>query len=144
MSKPKNSGTGIGHVMQLIQWLPHPSPPSLHTRQLRLTEQMLSGILAIDPGIFADSILQMLPAAVNAGALIGKAITSFIRILMTPPFDTKRHDAAMENSTSPHPVPAGISAICWRQQAANSVVFNLAAQPKFAANSQPLFEGTRS
>jgi uncharacterized protein YbjT (DUF2867 family) len=65
---------GVQHVVQLSQWLPHPSHPSLHTRQLWLTEQLLAMIpgatfTLINPGIFADPILQMLPSAVNLGVL---------------------------------------------------------------------------
>ena len=65
---------GVGHVVQLSQWLPHPSHPSLHTRQLWLTEQLLAMIpgasfTLINPGIFADPIMQMLPSAVNMGVL---------------------------------------------------------------------------
>ena len=66
--------SGVEHVVQLSQWLPHPSHPSLHTRQLWLTEQLLSTIpgvtfTLINPGIFADPILQMLPSAVNMGVI---------------------------------------------------------------------------
>ena len=65
---------GIEHVAQLSQWLPHPSHPSLHTRQLWLAEQLLANIpgvtfTLINPGIFADPILQMLPSAVNMGVI---------------------------------------------------------------------------
>ena len=65
---------GVQHVVQLSQWLSHPSHPSLHTRQLWLTEQILAMIpgvtfTLINPGIFADPILQMLPSAVNMGVL---------------------------------------------------------------------------
>ena len=65
---------GIEHVAQLSQWLPHPSHPSLHTRQLWLVEQLLANIpgvtfTLVNPGIFADPILQMLPSAVNMGVI---------------------------------------------------------------------------
>jgi NAD(P)H dehydrogenase (quinone) len=277
---------GLEHVVQLSQWLPHPSHPSLHTRQLWLTEQLLSMIpgatfTLINPGIFADPILQMLPSAVNMGvlpnlfsglrtpspsnedmgrcvaaalmypekyagqryrptspqaldmngmaAIIGKvigrtvkvqnlpatmflkaarvagagdfeitnvqyyiqesdlhvfdthgpttdvleltgrepesfetiarryaampfaqaslanklkAITEFARILITPPLNTKRHDAAMEYPVPPNPTLAGNSTI-WRQQHhTNSGAFTFAPQPNPVGHS--LLEGARS
>ena len=279
---------GVEHVTQLSQWLPHPSHPSLHTRQLWLTEQVLAMIphatfTLINPGIFADPILQMLPSAVNMGVLpnlfgglrtpspsnedigrcvaaalmypekhagkryrptspealnmpemaeiigrvIGrkvevrnlpanmflkagrvagagefeitnvrhyieesdlhvfdthgptrdvfdltgqeaetfevivrryaampfaqrtlsnkmKAITDFVKILITPALNTKRHDAAMEYPVPPNPKLAGHSVI-WRQQhETNSGAFNLAPQPHRENKSQALLKGTRS
>ena len=278
---------GVENVAQLSQWLPHPSHPSLHTRQLWLTEQLLSmlpGITftLINPGIFADPILQMLPSAVNMGIIpnlfsglrtpspsnedigrcvaaalmfpekhagrryrptspqaldmnemaeiigrvIGrkvkvqdlpakmflkaarvagagdfeitnvqyyiqesdlhvfdthgptndvleltgreaesfetlvrwyaampfaqptfankmKSITDFIRILVTPPLKTRRHDAAMEYPVPPNPALAGNSAI-WRQQhETNTGVFTLAPQSKTTSKSQTILEGIR-
>jgi NAD(P)H dehydrogenase (quinone) len=63
---------GIEHVVQLSQWLANPAHPSLHTRQLWLSEQLLtmipgSSFTLINPGAFADVMLQMLPTAVNMG-----------------------------------------------------------------------------
>ena len=59
-------------VVGLSQWLASPSHPSLHTCQQWLVENLLSMVpgvasTVVNPGIFADPILRMIPAAANLG-----------------------------------------------------------------------------
>ena len=63
---------GVQHIVQVSQWLAQPRHPSVHTRQLWLAEQILSMLpgvtfTLVNPGVFADPILQMLPTAVHFG-----------------------------------------------------------------------------
>ena len=59
-------------IVQMSQWLASPAHPSLHTRQLWLVERMFSAIpgvghTVVNPGAFADSVLQVMSTAANLG-----------------------------------------------------------------------------
>ena len=65
---------GVQHIVQMSQWLAHPRHPSIHSRQLWLVEEILrmlpgSTYTLINPGVFADPILQLLPAAIHFGMM---------------------------------------------------------------------------
>ena len=62
---------GLEFIAQLSQWIASPAHPSIHTRQLWLVERMFATIpgvshTVINPGVVADSLLGVIPGAVNA------------------------------------------------------------------------------
>ena len=64
--------SGLKFVAQISQWLASPAHPSIHTRQLWQVEKLFASLpgvahTVINPGVFADSILQVTPAAANLG-----------------------------------------------------------------------------
>ena len=64
--------SGLKFIAQISQWLASPAHPSIHTRQLWQVEKLFAALpgvthTVINPGVFADSILQVTSAAANLG-----------------------------------------------------------------------------
>ena len=64
--------SGLKFIAQISQWIASPTHPSIHTRQLWQVEKLFAGLpgvghTIINPGVFAESILQVTPAVANLG-----------------------------------------------------------------------------
>jgi len=60
--------TGLETVVQLSQWLSHPTHPSIQTRETWQVDQLLAGIagtdhIIVNPGMFADNFLRVIDYA---------------------------------------------------------------------------------
>lgn len=65
-------GSNLESLVQLSQWIASPRHPSLHTRQLWLTEELFSGLPGIqhtilNPGYFADNFLRLMDFSSTLG-----------------------------------------------------------------------------
>src|ERR1700754_2148381 len=107
--------TGVKAVVALGQWLASPEHPSLMTRQAWLTDKLF-GLLpdtahvAVDPGLFADNYMNLMPQAAQLGMLpmptgAGRnappSNEDIARVAVGALLDPHRHDGRAYRPTGP-------------------------------------------
>jgi uncharacterized protein YbjT (DUF2867 family) len=106
---------GVEVVVALGQWLASPEHPSLMTRHHWLSDKLFALLpdtahIAVDPGLFADNYLQVLPYAAQLGVLpmpTGAARNAppsnedIARVAVGALLDPHRHDGRVYRPTGP-------------------------------------------
>ena len=106
---------GVEVVVALGQWLASPEHPSLMTRHHWLSDKLFQLLpdtahIAVDPGLFADNYLQVLPYAAQLGVLPMPTGASrnappsnedIARVAVGALLDPRRHDGRVYRPTGP-------------------------------------------